>query len=86
MRIESIRARAVNVPMNRPLVTGGGSVTTAPLVLIDLETDKGVVGRSYIFAVSTMLSAGLVSMVQQLGNDLTGTLRQEGYSPPCRPP
>lgn len=72
MRIESIRARAVNVPMNNPLVTGGGSVTTAPLILIDLETDKGVVGRSYIFAVSPMLSPALVSLVQKLGEDLTG--------------
>jgi hypothetical protein len=35
----------VNVPLPKPLLTAGGAVTSAPLVLIDLETRAGVVGR-----------------------------------------
>jgi mandelate racemase len=35
--------------MRRPLVTAGGAVTIAPLVLVDLETDAGIAGRSYVF-------------------------------------
>ena len=36
--------------MSLPLQTSGGAVGSAPLVLIDLETEEGVTGRSYIFA------------------------------------
>jgi mandelate racemase len=48
--IKSVRARAVNVPLEYPIRTAVGTVATSPLVLIDLETNTDVVGRSYIFA------------------------------------
>src|SRR5205814_9612413 len=38
--------------MRRPLGTSGGTITHAPLVLIDLQTDEGVAGRSYLFGYS----------------------------------
>ena len=49
LTIQGLRARAVNVPMQRPLQTSGGTVTTAPLVLIDIQTAEGIVGSSYVF-------------------------------------
>jgi mandelate racemase len=49
MRIQAIRARPVAAPMKRPLATGGGKLTEAALLLIDLQTDQGIVGRSYLF-------------------------------------
>ena len=52
MKIESIRARAVAVPMKRPLATSTGAITAAPLLLIDLRTDAGIVGRSYLFGIT----------------------------------
>ena len=52
MKIRSLRLRAVAAPMKRPLATSIASVTVAPLLLIDLETDAGVVGRSYLFALA----------------------------------
>ena len=51
MKIREIRVRAVAAPMKRPLATSIGTVTVAPLVLIDLETDAGVIGRAYLFAI-----------------------------------
>src|SRR5258708_35302425 len=48
--IKGVRARAVNVPLEYPIRTAGGTVATSSLVLIDLETYAGVPGRSYIFA------------------------------------
>jgi len=36
--------------MRRPLVTSRGNITHAPLVLVDLETDQGASGRTYLFA------------------------------------
>ena len=50
LKISAIRARAVNVPMKRPLQTSTTLVDSAPLLLIDLETDGGIVGRAYLFA------------------------------------
>ena len=50
LKISAIRVRAVNVPMKRPLQTSTTLVDSAPLLLIDLETDGGIVGRAYLFA------------------------------------
>lgn len=72
MHIVSIRARAVNVPMARPLTTGGGSVDTMPMALVDLETSGGLVGRSYVLAISPLILPGLVSLVEKLGSALAG--------------
>ena len=51
MRVENIRVRAVSAPMKRPLATSTGKVATAALLLIDLQTDQGIVGRSYLFGI-----------------------------------
>ncbi|MEC9347383.1 MAG: enolase C-terminal domain-like protein [Pseudomonadota bacterium] len=72
MQIESVQARTVNVPLTRPLVTGGGSVGVAPLVLIDVQSDNVLVGRSYVFAVSPLLAPAVASLVEQVGSILVG--------------
>ncbi|TMA12241.1 MAG: mandelate racemase, partial [Deltaproteobacteria bacterium] len=46
MTIRGLRTRAVRVPMRRPLGTSGGTITHAPLVLIDLETEQGIPGSA----------------------------------------
>lgn len=52
--VRTLRARAVNVPLPKPLLTAGGAVTSAPLVLIDLETSAGVAGRAYLFCYTAL--------------------------------
>jgi mandelate racemase len=52
MKIRAIRTRAVAAPMKRPLVTSIATLGVAPLLLIDLETDAGIVGRSYLFGLA----------------------------------
>ena len=71
LTIRGLRTRAVRVPMRRPLGTSGGTITHAPLVLIDLETEQGVPGRAYLFAYSDLgartlrqLLAGIAEMVR----------------------
>ena len=51
MKIRAVHARPVAAPMKRPLATSTGQLTVAPLVLVDIETDQGVVGHSYLFAI-----------------------------------
>ena len=72
LTVRSVRARAVNVPMRRPLQTSGGAVTTAPLVLIDLETDQGVTGRSYIFTDTLRALEPVLRLVEQSGEIVRG--------------
>ena len=70
--IRSLKARAVVAPISRPVKNAFGVIEAAPLVLIDVVTDQGVTGRSYIFAYAKLTLAPLVHLIEQIGNDLTG--------------
>ncbi len=70
--IRSVKARAVIAPISRPVKNAFGVIEAAPLVLIDVETDQGVTGRSYIFAYAKLTLAPLVHLIEQIGRDLTG--------------
>ena len=72
MKIRSLRLRAVAAPMKRPLATSIASVTVAPLLLIDLETDAGVVGRSYLFALARHHLPPLAKLVEAMGEMVKG--------------
>jgi mandelate racemase len=49
LTLRSIRATAVEIPMKLPLGTSAATVRAAPLLLIDVETEEGITGRSYLF-------------------------------------
>ena len=49
LTIRGIRTSAVEVPMKFPLGTSASTVHSAPLLLIDLETEEGITGRAYLF-------------------------------------
>jgi mandelate racemase len=49
LTIRSVRTTPVLVPMTYALGTSAARVTEAPLLLIDLETEEGVTGRTYLF-------------------------------------
>lgn len=70
LRVRTVRTRAVRSPMRRPLLTSVGSISAAPLVLIDVETDEGVTGRSYLFcyldAVSPLIQRALEILLPSL--------------------
>jgi len=48
LTLESVQVRAVSVPLRRPIVAKVGRYTHWPLILIDLRTREGVVGRSLL--------------------------------------
>jgi mandelate racemase len=48
LTLKSIEARAVLVPLRRPVVSKVGLFSDWPLILIDLYTREGIVGRSYL--------------------------------------
>ncbi len=49
LTIRSITTREVLVPFNRPLTTKIGGFSEAPFLLIDIHTEEGVTGHSYLF-------------------------------------
>jgi mandelate racemase len=67
LTFRALRARAVDVPMARPLRTAAGLVATAPLVLIDVETTAGVTGRSYIFCYTPLVLGPVAGLLAALG-------------------
>ncbi len=48
LTLKSVRARSVVVPLKRPVVSKVGLFREWPLILIDLYTNEGVVGHSYL--------------------------------------
>jgi mandelate racemase len=48
LALRSVSARPVLVPLRRPMVSKVGLFDQWPLILIDLQTEEGVVGRSYL--------------------------------------
>ena len=71
LTIREIRARGLNLELNRPVETASGVMKTAPLVLVDLATEEGITGRSYVRCYTP---TGLEPLVQLLRN-LDGVLR-----------
>ena len=49
LTIRGVRTVPVLVPMTYPLGTSAAALRAAPLLLVDLETAEGVVGRTYLF-------------------------------------
>ncbi len=72
LTIKSIRARAVMVPLKRPPQSASGAIGDAALVLIDLETDQGITGRSYLFAFQKPMLKPTVQMIEGVGEMIKG--------------
>jgi mandelate racemase len=72
LTVRDLRARPVVVKLKRPISARIGALTEWPLILIDLTTDQGIVGRSYLqpFAAHTMRY--LVPALHDLGAMLRG--------------
>src|SRR3954469_20007643 len=49
LTVRALRAVGVEVPMTYALGTSRATITKAPLLLIDLDTEEGVTGRAYLF-------------------------------------
>src|SRR6185436_3863018 len=72
MKIRAVSVRAVAVPMRRPLQTSTGAVSVAPLLLVDMKTDGGIVGRSYLFSIGKQHLRPLAALVEVMGGMVKG--------------
>jgi mandelate racemase len=72
LTIRDIKFRAVNAPLARPIRTAVGAIPSAPLLLIDVGTDQGIVGRSYIFTYTIATLAPVARLAAEIIPELVG--------------
>jgi mandelate racemase len=72
LTFRSIRARPVVLKLKRPVVARIATITDWPLILIDLVTDEGIVGRSYLEPYTVKTMKYLVPALHDLGTMLKG--------------
>jgi mandelate racemase len=66
LTLQGVRARPVLVPLRRPIVSKVGLFRDWPLILIDLYTNEGIVGHSYLEPYLKQSARYLVPMIEDL--------------------
>lgn len=72
LTIHSLRVRAVDVPLARPILTSSGIIPSSPLVLIDLLTNEGITGRSYLFTYTSVALQPIAKLISNVATALIG--------------
>ena len=72
LTIRDLRLRGVHVPMRLPLQTRGGTIGVAPLALIDLLTEEGVTGSTYLFCYTPLALKPVLQVLANVGALLKG--------------
>jgi mandelate racemase len=76
-KIKEVKVRAVHVPLRRPIIAGIGRFDRWPLVLVDVETAGGIVGRSYV---APYRASAVPAVVAEL-RDLSAVFRGQIVAP-----
>jgi len=63
LTVRAIRAVAVEVPLRFVLGTSAAAVRAAPLLLVDVETEEGITGRTYLFCYVRAAAPAIVSLL-----------------------
>lgn len=72
LTFESLRARAVLIPLERPVTARIATISHWPLILIDLYTREGVVGRAYLEPYVAKSMKYLVPALEDIGELFVG--------------
>jgi mandelate racemase len=72
LTVRAIRAVGVEVPMSYALGTSRGTITKAPLLLIDLETEEGITGRSYLWCYFTAAMPAIAKILEEVERAVKG--------------
>jgi mandelate racemase len=75
--LKNVEVRAVLVPLRRPVIAGIGRFEKWPLILIDVHTNSGEVGHSYI----APYRAGSVPAIVSALRDLAETFQGRAFAP-----
>src|ERR1700677_4235650 len=64
--------RAVGGPLRRPLAPRGGDFAKWPMLLIDVATEQGIVGRGYLAPYLSRAAAAVRTVLADMGAGLRG--------------
>ena len=78
LTVRAIRCVGVEVPMTYALGTSRGTITKAPLLLIDLDTEEGVTGRSYLWCYFPAAMPAIARILEEVERVVKG----ERVAPP----
>ena len=70
--VRDVIVRPVVVPLRRPLATRVGDFPRWPLLLVDITTEQGITGRSYLAPYLDRAAAALLPALHDLGAGLRG--------------
>ena len=66
LTVRAIRTTAVDVPMRHVLGTSAAVVRSAPLLLVDVETEEGVTGHAYLFCYLPAAAPAIASFAAEI--------------------
>jgi L-alanine-DL-glutamate epimerase-like enolase superfamily enzyme len=72
MKITNFKTTVVDVPLQKPIATAIHSIRSAGCVLLELETDVGIVGESYIFTLNGVRLSALREMLLGFSHQVKG--------------
>jgi mandelate racemase len=72
LTIRRVQTTPVLVPMTYALGTSRARVTAAPLLLVDLETEQGVTGRSYLFCYLPAAAPAIAKLLEHIEGVVKG--------------
>ena len=72
LTFRSVNVRPVIVPLRRPVVSKVGLFDQWPIILIDIETEEGIVGRSYLEPYLKASARAIVATIHDLAAARTG--------------
>src|SRR5262245_26114590 len=72
LKVRALRGTPVEVPLNFVLGTSVDVVRRAPLMLVDLETEEGVTGRSYLFCYLPAAVPAIKSLLEEVERLMKG--------------
>jgi mandelate racemase len=72
LTIRDLRTIAVEVPMTIALGTSAATIREAPLLLIDVDTEEGVVGRTYLFCYRRSGARAIAAILQDMADIVRG--------------
>jgi len=72
LTLRSLRARPVLLPLKRPVAARIATIDVWPMILIDLQTEEGVVGRAYLEPYVPKAMKYLIAALHDFGEMLAG--------------
>ena len=76
LTFRAIRATPVLVPMTYALGTSAATVREAPLLLVEVETEDGIIGHAYQFCYRPAAAPAIIIFLNDIAEAVTGELLQ----------